>query len=442
MSTVAEKLQTIIDNKAAIKQAIIDKGGEVGDLTTYADAIANLPSGGDVNPTAEKNAVTFYDYDGTIRYSYTAEEFLALTEMPPLPRQQGLICQEWNWSFEDAMEYVAEYGVLDVGATYITDDGKTRLYIRIAAEGRMDVPLYFQQTIANGVTIDWGDGSATETLNGTGKVNTTHRYSSIGDYMISLDVAEGCTLVLGHSTLNYGVMGITGNNGRVYHNMLQKVEIGANVTTIGGYAFHYCYSLSSVTIPSSCTIFGASAFQYDESLISIIIPSGVTSAPLNLAYGCYSLTTIVMPNSVTSFGDSTCRQCSSLSSIILPRLTSIQDYVFQEGHSLSSIVIPNSITEIRLQMFINCFSLSSIAIPPSVTSIRASAFSNCYGMAFYDFSHHTAVPTLANTNAFTNIPTDCKIIVPDALYDEWIAATNWSTYASYIIKKTDWDNLQ
>lgn len=161
MATITENLQTIIDCKIAIKQAIIDKGGEVGDLTTYADVIANLPIGGDTNQTAEKNDVTFYDYDGTIRYSYTAEEFLALTEMPPLPRQQGLICQEWNWSYEDAIEYVAEYEVLDVGATYITDDGKTRLYIRIAAEGRMDVPLYLQQTVANGVTIDWGDGSAT-----------------------------------------------------------------------------------------------------------------------------------------------------------------------------------------------------------------------------------------------------------------------------------------
>lgn len=442
MATITENLQTIKDSTMAIKQAIIDKGGEVGDLTTYAEAITNLPSGeADPNPTAEKNAVTFYDYDGTIRYSYTAEEFLALTEMPPLPRQQGLICQEWNWSFEDAIEYVAEYGVLDVGATYITDDGKTRLYIRIAAEGRMDVPLYFQQTVANGVTIDWGDGSATETLGGTGKVNTTHRYASIGDYMISLDVAEGCTLILGHSTTGYCVMGSTGNNRSVYCNMLQKVEIGTNVTTIGGFAFQYCYSLNSVTIPSRCTIFGVSVFQYDESLITIIIPSGVTSAPLSLAYGCCSLTTIVMPNSVTSFSNNICRQCSSLSSIIMPRLTSIQNYIFQEGHSLSSIVIPNSITEIGLQIFLNCYSLSSIAIPPSVTSIQASAFYNCYGMAFYDFSHHTAVPTLVNTNAFTGIPDDCKIIVPDNLYDTWIAATNWSTYAANIIKKTDWDNL-
>lgn len=441
MATISENLKTIKDSTTAIKQAILEKGGTIeGNLTTYASAIANLPSGGgDVNPTAEKNAVTFYDYDGTIRYSYTAEEFLALTEMPPLPTQKGLICQEWNWSFEDAREYVAEYGILNVGATYITDDGKTRLYIRIAAQGRMDVPLYFQQTIANGVTIDWGDGSPTETLSDTGNVNTTHRYASIGDYIISLDVAEGCTLILGHNTLGYCVMGSSGNNGRVYCNMLQKVEIGTNVTTIGGYAFQYCCSLISVTIPSSCTILGANLFYFNESLISIILPSDVASASINLAYGCCSLTTIVMPNSITSFADNVCRQCSSLSSIVIPRLNSIQGYVFQEVHSLSSIVIPNSITQIGIQTFVNCFSLSSIAIPPSVTSIKSSAFSGCYGMAFYDFSHHTAVPTLANTNVFTGIPSDCKIIVPDALYDEWIAATNWSTYASHIIKKTDWD---
>jgi hypothetical protein len=65
-----------------------------------------------------------------------------------------------------------------------------------------------------------------------------------------------------------------------------------------------------------------------------------------------------------------------------------------------------------------------------------------FNMVFYDFSHHTAVPTLANTNAFNGIPDDCKIIVPDALYDEWIAATNWSAYATYTIKKSEWDDLK
>lgn len=416
MSTTAEKLQIIIDNKAAIKQAIIEKGGEVGDFTTYASAIANLPSGGgggDVNPTAEKNDVTFYDYDGTIRYSYTAEEFLALTEMPPLPTQKGLICQEWNWSYEDAMEYVAEYGVLDVGATYITDNGKTRLYIRIAAEGRMDVPLYFQQTIANGVVIDWGDGSATETLDGTGYINTTHHYNAIGDYCISLDVADRCTLTLGHRINSYCIMGSTGNNGKVYCNMLRKVEVGARVFGLTASCFAYCESLLSVTIPSYITVMSSNAFAYCYSISALIIPNGVKSLELSSLYDANSLNIIVLPNSVTS---------------IKPRVLM--------SPSLSSVVIPGLILEITMS---GCRSLSSVIFPSSIENLPAEAFYNCYGMAFYDFSHHTAVPTLNNANAFTSIPEDCKIIVPDALYDEWIAATNWSTYASYIIKKTDWD---
>lgn len=413
MATITENLKTIKDSTMAIKQAIIDKGGEVGDLTTYAEAIANLPiGGGDTNPTAEKNAVTFYDYDGTIRYSYTAEEFLALTEMPPLPRQQGLICQEWNWSFEDAREYVAEYGVLDVGATYITDDGKTRLYIRIAAKGRMDVPLYFQQTIANGVTIDWGDGTPTETLDGTGEVNTTHRYASIGDYMISLDVADGCTLGLGHNSSSYCVLGSTGNNNKVYCNMLQKVEMGVR-TRFYLSAFQNCYSLKTITMPEHIESIVSSVFLACNALASIVIPQKIKSIEVSAFYSSNAISTIILPN--------------NLKNIRVRVLGS---------NALRSVVIPGLATQVILD---GCNSLSSVIMPKGVTNIPSNGFLSCYGLAYIDFSHHTAVPTLANTNAFMDIPSDCKIIVPDNLYDEWIAATNWSTYASYIIKKIDWD---
>jgi hypothetical protein len=54
-------------------------------------------------------------------------------------------------------------------------------------------------------------------------------------------------------------------------------------------------------------------------------------------------------------------------------------------------------------------------------------------MKFYDFTKHTVVPTLASTSVFSGIPSDCEIRVPAALYDEWIAATNWSTYAANIV---------
>ena len=149
------------------------------------------------------------------------------------------------------------------------DDGKTRLYITVPANSmpglpppRNEVPLYIQQSVAGGVTIDWGDGSTPATLPGTGNVNTTHTYQTAGDFVISLDPAEGCTLGLGHGRSSYCVMGSTSNNGRVYCNMLKRAVIGSRgVTIIGDNAFSFCYSLASVTIPDGVTSIGAYAFR-------------------------------------------------------------------------------------------------------------------------------------------------------------------------------------
>ena len=62
-----------------------------------------------------------------------------------------------------------------------------------------------------------------------------------------------------------------------------------------------------------------------------------------------------------------------------------------------------------------------------------------YSVGVFDFSIAATVPTLASTSAFGGIPSDCKIVVPDALYSDWIAATNWVNYASYIVKASDYN---
>ena len=60
-------------------------------------------------------------------------------------------------------------------------------------------------------------------------------------------------------------------------------------------------------------------------------------------------------------------------------------------------------------------------------------------MAYCDFKDSKSVPTLSGTGAFNFTPSDCKIVVPDSLYDSWIAATNWSTYASKIVKASEFN---
>ena len=352
---------------ASVADAIRSKGGTSDALVfpeEFVSAISAIQTGGGggTAPSAKWNDVTFIDYDGTVLYSYTLAEAQALAELPVLPTHDGLVCQGWNWTLEAVK---ALNRPVTVGAMYITDDGATRLHIRIAAVGRMAVPLYIGQTVANGVTIDWGDGSASETLAGTGYVNTSHTYAEPGDYVISLMPDDGCTLSFGSDSSSYCVMGSTGNNGRVYCNMLQEVYVGKNVTSIGSFVFYNCSALASATIPDGVTPIGASAFQ-----------------------NCYSL---------------------------------------------ASITIPGGVHSIRNNIFYNCYSFANVTIPDGVTYIGAYTFSNCDGMRYYDFSACTAVPALSNTNAFNKIPSDCQMLIPAALYDEWSTATNWTTYASHMV---------
>lgn len=369
--------------------------------------------GGSSNPTATAKAVNFRDYDGTILYSYTIDEAAALTELPPLPEHSGLVCQGWNWSLDDIK---AMGRAVEVGAMYITDDGKTRIYIHLE-DGRTSPML---GCCPNGtVTVDWGDGTEPDTLTGastsTVKWTPTHEYGAAGDYVIKLSVSGSVGLAGSLSSNQYSYLlryssGADSRN-RVYQNAIRKVEIGDSVTSISDSAFYTCYSLSSITIPDSVTLIDSNAF-------------GI----------CYSLSSITIPDSATSIGFYAFSDCYSLSSITIPdSVTSIVANAFNHCRSLSSITIPGSVTSIGAYAFNECRSLSSVTIPDNVTSISDAVFGTCYGVSYYDFTRHTAVPTLSNTNAFTGIAADCEIRVPAALANEWKAATNWATYADKIV---------
>ena len=456
--------------------------------------------GGGASPSAKPNDVTFIDYDGSVLYSYSMEEAQELTELPALPSHDGLVCQGWNWTLEAIK---ALNRPITVGAMYITDDGATRFHIRIETIGRMRVPLRIGQTVANGVSINWGDGSTSETLSGTGNVDMSHTYAEPGDYVISLMPQDGCTLSFGARSSSYCVMGSTKNDGKVYCNMLQDVYIGKNVASIGDYSFSSCYSLASITIPDGVTSISSDAFNSCYSLANITIPDSVTSIGINAFTSCYSLASITIPDGITSIGSSSFNNCYSLASITIPdgvtsigsnaftncyslasitipdSVTSIRDYAFNGCYSLASITIPDGVTSIGISAFNNCYSLSNITIPDSVTSIGnnafngcysltsitipdgvasissrafsscyslasitipdgvtsigSDAFSNCYGMRYYDFSACTAIPALLSTSAFNSIPSDCQMLIPSALFDEWSAATNWAMCTRYMV---------
>ena len=364
---------------------------------------------GDNNPTAEENDVNFIDYDGTIRYSYTAADFANLSMLPANPSHDGLTAQGWNWSLNAAKTYVASYGKLWIGQMYITSDGKTRIYIHLE-EGRL-VP-YLGIAVNGTATVEWGDGSANSTVTGTSTstvINTQHNYSAAGDYVVAISV-NGDMALVGSSSYGSRVLwkhtsSIVQNH--VYQNAIQKVEIGAN-TSIDSYAFRACYSLTSITIPSSVTSIGNNALYSCYSLTSITIPNGVTSIDEYVFYNCTSLINITIPNGVTSIGE----------------------YAFYYCYSLINITIPSSVTSIGGYVFCNCYSLANIIIPSSVTSIGGNAFYGCGGLGEIHFMP-TTPPTVANANAFTSLPTDCIIYVPTGTLADYTSATNYPSSGTY-----------
>ena len=432
------------------------------ELRTQSALISNIQTslegkswgdGGGSKPTVIPKDVNFYDYDGVLLYSYTVDEAQSLTELPDLPSHQGLVCQGWNYDLETIKSHNRE---VDVGAIYITDDEKTRLYITIASDGRMSVPLYFAQTVSQGVTIDWGDGSSTQTILGTGNVNTTHTYSNIGDYIITLEVTDGCTLDLGHNSDDYGVMGLIDATNAVYTNMLRKVLLGKGITNISRACFGNCYSIQAITIPFNITSIGINAFRSCYALKSVVIPSSVTGIGEYAFYSCSGLRCAIIPNSVTQISDYmfgysglynitipnsitkigmySFQYCQKIRGIIgLENVVEIGKYAFAYCYSLVNIIIPDGPTILYEATLLSCYSLAKVTVPSSVTKIESKVFRDCYNVAVYDFMSHISIPTLDSPSAFSNIPADCIIKVPASLSSSWKQATNWSTYASQIV---------
>lgn len=415
--------------------------------------VQTFTKGGGGGGGVEEKDVNFIDYDGTIVASYTAADFANLSALPANPSHTGLTAQGWNWSLSNAKAYVASYGKLWIGQMYTTDDGKTRIYIHIpdgASSDHRKIYVRFTQTKANGVTVDWGDGTSTETYTTTSATNYEHIYANTGDYVITLNVTSGSMSLVGSSS--YGIFGINTryfNRSRVY-----KIEIGNNVTELGNYIFRYCYALESVTIPSTVTSMGTHVFNSCYLLKSVTVPHEITTIDANVFQNSYGIETVAMPSTLTSIGANAFQYCEDIKTVTIPsnvtsignnafeycyklkyitiphELTSIAQSMLDACYSLKTLLLPTTLTNIGASAMLNCQTLPSVTVPASVTNIGSSAFSTMYGLNEIHFLSETP-PTLGTT-AFSNISTGTVIYVPVGKLTEYQTASNWSTYADYM----------
>lgn len=464
-----------------VADAIREKKGTT-DLINPQDFSAEIASietggggesgGGGEGEGVAENDVNLRDYDGTIVYSYSKAQFLALTELPELPTHEGLTAQGWNWSLESAQSYVADNGIMEIGANYNTSDGRTRLYLSIPYDN-YKISLRYNQTSANGVKVSWGDGSAEEAQSSAGNKSVSHIYAK-GEYVLVIRVVSGSVLLGG----SYGLFGNTSwQTDLKGAYALKKAEIGANNTEIGAYMFGYCINLETVSVPNTIKTIGNYAFYACKHLKHISVPSSVTafanqifgecsqftelSLPSGIQgsqpiYGCISLKRIIYPADSAS-SSKYLYSGPRLDEIVLPKgATAVADHMFSSAY-VERVVLPDSITKIVQYAFNQTYYLKSIELPDNVTtigdyafyrtcitkfvasdqleSIGGTAFYDCYNLFIADFRKATKVPTLGSNNFNRGAP---KIIVPDDLYDEWIVATNWSIHTSKIVKASEY----
>ena len=90
-------------------------------------------------------------------------------------------------------------------------------------------------------------------------------------------------------------------------------------------------------------------------------------------------------------------------------------------------------------MFSGCTSLKRIKMNASSGNWGTYMFNGCTSLELVDMTGSIGVPTLSNVNNFSSTNDTYKIVVPDSLYDTWIAATNWASIASHIMKQSDWN---
>lgn len=423
-----------------------------------AEEIMKIRSGG--SSGEEEKPIRFYDYDGTLLYSYMFEELDQLEELPAFPTHEGLIGEGWNWSLEDLK---AEGREMNVGPMFITDNGATRFYMELD-EFTLELTVNFFQTVDHGVKVDWGDGSPLASGSGTSTSNTVrlmHTYAQSGKYVIQLLPDDGVQISFKSGSSSYGSPFFSTTSDYredlPFMQAVKKMEMGRNIKKLDSYCFSRFYDLESVTIPEylNCTS-GNGMFSMSQKLKFFVFPTSNTYVTNYYFTESYGLEIVSIPKSVTTINTRAFTNCRNLRSITLhkglyklqencfnecysveemdiSKVTFLDKSIFQRCRSLKTIEIPEGITSVLESMFADCYAIRKISVPESVTFVDRYAFSACYALRAIYF-YPKIPPQFSTTGVFSGLGSKCKIYVPKGCLAAYQAVDVLKNYMNQVVE--------
>ena len=328
--------------------------------------------------------------------------------------------------------------------TFTDDENNLHLWITLG-EGRLSP--YLGLNLRNGnVIVDWGDGSDPETVYSTGSLRQYigHEYDASGDYeiIVSLEDEFGkCYIPQPHLGTDSIILtdGNGGTASKYYLSCISKVSVGKRFY-IDYCSFNGCTGLKAVNlIPHNDPLYvdkiPQMAFYGCLSLSNINIPSGFSGIDQNAFQNCKSITDITLPDTLEYIEYSAFQDCTALQYIEIPdNVISIGSGLFNGCTSLKEATLPPLISTIDSYTFNNCTSLQYISIPDSVGIIDSRAFYSCTSLGIIRFEG-VYPPVISNANAFSNLPTDCIIQIPDGSFDAYRVATNYPSPNTYVYEE-------
>lgn len=252
---------------------------------------------------------------------------------------------------------------------------------------------------------------------------------------------------------NYAFSGATG---------LTSLTVPASVTTIGDYAFNNCTALKELTFEDGENVLSlGSRGNYDYGLfyknpISTLYLGRNLAFPVNSSSSSYikpfyecPISTVTIGVYVSSLQEGTFMNCGNIKTVnytgTLAQWCGISflddnaspikgnTILLVGGQEVSGdLVIPNGVTEIGARTFQNVKGLTSVTLPSTVTSIGDYAFDS--SLLSKVIINGTSPASLTSTGAFRS---DAFIFVPDAQYDDYIAAPVWSSMGSRIFAQSN-----
>ena len=377
---------------------------------------------------AEPKYLNFYDYDGTILYSYDKEEVDNLTELPVPPGKENLVFAGWNWTLEEIKN---EGKKVNVGALYRDAYGYDLVISFTYTNTKSFNPIMFIYGYANDVDIFWGDGSTDHLGDTKGQAGQIyHTYSGPGQYDFKVKVNGSLYIGAGSS---FG-----------FQNPMHGINwYDVTYLYIGNVRFHSdafqdLYNLESVVLsPESQYIQDTSGDGYQNFLINTRRLNHV-NFPRWTYINCLlysSIRTMSLPGNLSFIGQHSFSGCKNLHSYIIPNSV----------YGNSSTDCPQGVTELLLGPRCECPHISGVnfleelKIYYNSKNLTIYTISGTSSLIKLDLTDFTTVPRIYDVNR-TFLYNNCDFVVKDSMVNSFKTHSQWSTFANRIYGETEYNN--